>query len=90
MDAIQQCLSGGSNVLKWLLAFACSDFDEDIMPLRGRFDRVYFRKRRNVVLLALNWFCFRFICNRCSFVLALFSVVGVLLWTFSTTSVISQ
>ena len=26
--------------------------DEDIMPLRGQFDRVYFRKRRNAVL----WF----------------------------------
>ena len=24
--------------------------DEDIMPLRGRFDRVYFRKRRNAIL----------------------------------------
>ena len=24
--------------------------DEDIMPLRGRFDRVYFRKRRTGVL----------------------------------------
>jgi len=30
------------------LGSACQ-VDEDIMPLRGRFDRVYFRKRRNAV-----------------------------------------
>ena len=41
---------------------------EDIMSLRGRFDQVYFRKRRNAVL----WL-------QIGFVLSLFSVVGVLL-----------
>ena len=50
--------------------------DENIMPVRGRFDRVYFRKRRNAVLWALDWigfvldlFGFSFIFySRCSFV----------------------
>ena len=41
--------------------------------------------------LALDWICFRFIYSRCFFfILPLFSVVGVTLWAFSTTSDISQ
>ena len=71
-DVVFQCTVSEQEVLR-------SQSDEDIMSLRGRFDRVYFRKRRTTVLwfqigfvsalfvvniLALFFFCGRLVPHR--------------------------